>query len=57
MKNLDRVLTLRHFGSIHRISEASVVEELAPFVGRKPATEIAEHFVRQKALAENASAA
>ena len=47
---------LRHFGSIHRISEASV-EELSPFVGRKTATEIAEHFARQRALAENASAA
>lgn len=47
---------LRHFGSIHRISEASI-EELAPFVGRKTATEIAEHFARQRALAEGANAA
>ncbi len=47
---------LRHFGSIHKISEAST-EELAPFVGKKTATEIHEHFVRQRALAEGASAA
>jgi excinuclease ABC subunit C len=47
---------LRHFGSIHRISEASVAE-LAPFVGRKTATEIVEHFMRQRALAEGANAA
>ena len=45
---------LRHFGSIHRISEASV-QELAPFVGRKTATEIVGHFERQRALAENAA--
>jgi excinuclease ABC subunit C len=44
---------LRHFGSIHRISEASI-EELAPFVGGKTATEIVDHFVRQRALAEGA---
>jgi excinuclease ABC subunit C len=47
---------LRHFGSIHKISEASI-EELAPFVGKKTATEIVEHFARQRALAEGASAA
>jgi len=47
---------LRHFGSIHKISEASI-EELAPFVGRKTATEIVEHFARQRALAEGANAA
>lgn len=47
---------LRHFGSIHKVSEAST-EELAPFVGRKTATEIVEHFARQRALAEGASAA
>ncbi len=47
---------LRHFGSINRISAASI-EELAPFVGRKTATEIVEHFARQRALAEEASAA
>jgi len=45
---------LRHFGSIHRISEASA-EELAPFVGRKTATEIADHFARQRALVEDSS--
>ncbi len=43
---------LRHFGSIHKISEASV-EELAPFVGKKTAGEIVDHFVRQRALATN----
>jgi excinuclease ABC subunit C len=47
---------LRHFGSIHKISEASV-EELAPFVGKKTATEIVDHFAKQRALAEGASAA
>jgi len=47
---------LRQFGSIHKISEASV-EELAPFVGRKTAAEIVDHFVRQRALAEGANAA
>jgi len=47
---------LRHFGSINRISEASV-EELSPFVGRKTAGEIAEHFARQRALVEGATAA
>src|SRR6058998_3994213 len=44
---------LRHFGSIHKISEASI-EELAPFVGRKTASEIVDHFARQRALAEGA---
>jgi excinuclease ABC subunit C len=47
---------LRQFGSIQKISLASV-EELAPFVGRKTATEIVDHFARQRALAEGASAA
>jgi excinuclease ABC subunit C len=47
---------LRHFGSIHKISEASV-EELAPFVGKKTATEIVDHFAKKRALAEGASAA
>src|SRR5713101_7092145 len=42
---------LRHFGSIHKVSEASV-EELAPFVGKKTAAEIVDHFARQRALAE-----
>jgi len=46
---------LRHFGSIHRISRASV-SELTPFVGKKTAEEIAEHFSRQRALAETAPA-
>jgi excinuclease ABC subunit C len=44
---------LRHFGSIQRIARASV-SELTPFVGRKTATEIAEHFTRQRELAETA---
>ena len=47
---------LRHFGSIQKIS-TTTIEELAPFVGRKTATEIAEHFARQRALAEGADAA
>jgi excinuclease ABC subunit C len=41
---------LRQFGSIERIAKASV-EELAPFVGKKTAGEIATHFERQRALA------
>ena len=45
---------LRHFGSIHKISEATV-EQLAPFVGQKTASEIVDHFARQRALAEGAS--
>jgi len=47
---------LRQFGSIQKISQASV-EELAPFVGRKTAAEIVDHFTRQRALAEGANAA
>ena len=45
---------LRHFGSIQRVSQAGV-SELAPFVGRKTAEEIVEHFTRQRALADTAS--
>ncbi len=41
---------LRHFGSIQRISRATATE-LTPFVGRKTAEEIANHFERQRALA------
>ncbi len=44
---------LRHFGSIQRVSQASV-PELSPFVGLKTAQEISEHFTRQRALAEGA---
>jgi excinuclease ABC subunit C len=47
---------LRQFGSIQKISTSSA-DELAPFVGRKTATEIVDHFARQRALAEGASAA
>jgi excinuclease ABC subunit C len=47
---------LRQFGSIQKISLATV-EELAPFVGKKTAAEIAGHFARQRALAEGANAA
>ena len=47
---------LRQFGSIQKIATAGI-EELAPFVGRKTATEIVEHFSRQRALAEGANAA
>ena len=45
---------LRNLGSIQRIARASV-PELAPFVGRKTAEEIVEHFARQRALAEAAT--
>jgi len=47
---------LRQFGSIQKIAIAKV-EELAPFVGRKTATEIVDHFARQRKLAEGANAA
>ena len=47
---------LRQFGSIQKIATASL-EELAPFVGRKTAAEIVDHFGRQRALAEGANAA
>lgn len=46
---------LRHFGSIQRVANASV-SELTPFVGQKTASEIADHFARQRALAEQAAA-
>ncbi|MEA2203424.1 MAG: excinuclease subunit [Blastocatellia bacterium] len=42
---------LRNLGSIQRVAAASVAE-LTPFVGRKTAQEIADHFERQRALAE-----
>ncbi len=47
---------LRQFGSIQKVSTATA-DELAPFVGRKTATEIVDHFARQRALAEGANAA
>ena len=47
---------LRHFGSIHRISEATELE-LTPFVGKKTAYEIVGHFARQRSLAETGNAA
>jgi excinuclease ABC subunit C len=40
---------LRHFGSIERVAKASA-EELAPYVGKKTAGEIATHFERQRAI-------
>jgi excinuclease ABC subunit C len=45
---------LRHFGSIQRVSQASV-SELSPFVGLKTAQEITDHFARQRALAETSN--
>ena len=47
---------LRHFGSIQKIASAGV-DEMAPFVGRKTAMEIVDHFARQRALAESSNAA
>ncbi|HYY94571.1 MAG TPA: excinuclease ABC subunit UvrC [Pyrinomonadaceae bacterium] len=41
---------LRNLGSIQKIAEATP-EALAPFVGRRTAEEIVEHFRRQRALA------
>ena len=46
---------LRQFGSIQRVAMASV-SELSPFVGVKTASEIVEHFGRQRRLAEGVSA-
>jgi len=46
---------LRHFGSIQRVAKASVIE-LTPFVGRKTAQDIADHFERQRVLAESGKA-
>jgi excinuclease ABC subunit C len=46
-----KVKLLRNFGSIERIAKASV-EELSPFVGEKTARLVAEHFERQRRLAE-----
>jgi excinuclease ABC subunit C len=46
---------LRHFGSIQRIAAASAME-LTPFVGKKTALEIEDHFARQRSLAESAVA-
>ena len=45
---------LRHFGSIHRISEATE-SELTPFVGKKTAHEIVDHFARQRNLSQSGS--
>ena len=42
---------LRNFGSIVKIANASI-EELKPFVGEKAATEIFEHFERQRNLSK-----
>ena len=47
---------LRHFGSIQRVSQASI-SELSPFVGLKTAQEITDHFARQRALAESGTEA
>jgi excinuclease ABC subunit C len=41
---------LRNLGSISKVAEASL-EQLSPFVGRKAAEDIVEHFRRQRALA------
>jgi len=47
---------LRNLGSISRVATASV-SELTPFVGPKTAQEIADHFQRQRALAEGGAEA
>ncbi len=46
---------LRHFGSIQRVAAASAME-LTPFVGKKTAHEIQDHFARQRNLAESSVA-
>src|SRR3954464_14351951 len=45
-----KTLLLRNLGSISKVAEATV-EQLSPFVGRKTAADIFEHFRRQRALA------
>jgi excinuclease ABC subunit C len=45
---------LRQFGSIERIAKATV-EELSPLVGGKTATEIFDHFEKQRHLADGSS--
>jgi hypothetical protein len=45
-----KTLLLRNLGSIQKVAAASV-EQLSPFVGRKTAADIVEHFRRQRALA------
>ena len=42
---------LRNFGSIERIAKATA-EELAPYVGKKAATDIAAHFENQRNLSQ-----
>ena len=46
-----RIKLLRNLGSIEKIARASV-EELSPFVGRKTAEDIVEHFEKQRKLVE-----
>lgn len=46
-----KIKLLRQFGSIERISKASM-EELRPFVGGKAAAEIIEHFEKQQHLGQ-----
>ncbi|HEV7843003.1 MAG TPA: helix-hairpin-helix domain-containing protein, partial [Pyrinomonadaceae bacterium] len=46
---------LRNFGSIQRVALATTAE-LSPFVGKKAAEDIVEHFTRQRALAEGGTA-
>lgn len=41
---------LKEFGSIERIAKLSVAD-MAPFVGKKAAADIVEHFTRQRSLA------
>jgi excinuclease ABC subunit C len=45
-----KTLLLRNLGSIQKVA-AATVEQLSPFVGRKTAADIVEHFRRQRALA------
>ena len=45
---------LRQFGSIERIAKATAAE-LTPFVGQKTAAEIADHFEKQRSLANSAA--
>lgn len=47
-----RIKLLRNLGSIEKIAKASV-EELSPYVGRKTAEDIVEHFEKQRKLAAN----
>ncbi|MDI1240699.1 MAG: helix-hairpin-helix domain-containing protein, partial [bacterium] len=48
--NKRKMKLLRQFGSIERIAKATI-EEMSPFVGKKAASDIVNHFEGQRSLA------